>query len=163
MAGKPEPALRLKLHSLLHAALTALLQKDFGAGEKYLKEYEELCREPIDADASPEQRREREAEVRSRLFTLLTLKGRGYESQGKPEEALHAYLDLAGLKDDAPLPVIHDPALRVRPDAWARGRIAALLAEAREPTRRLLEDEIERKWKQAAVERAERAELRHQP
>jgi len=147
LANKPERMLRAKLRGRLHAALTDLLRQDFGAGEKYLKEYEELSREPVDPDTQPDPRGEQEAEVRGRRFTLLTTKGRGYESQGKAVDALNAYLELAGLKDDGILATTVEPALRVRPDVWARGRIAALYAAAKPPSRRLLDDEIEKKWK----------------
>jgi outer membrane protein assembly factor BamB/tetratricopeptide (TPR) repeat protein len=144
LANKPDDDLRRRLRAKLYDALTDLLARDFAAGEKFLKEYEELSREPVDPMAPPEERVEREAERERRLVRLLSLKGRGYEAQGKAVEALNTYLELAALKDGT-LAVFDEPALKASPAVWARGRIAALYAAAKGESRQQLDQEIDKR------------------
>jgi outer membrane protein assembly factor BamB len=144
LANKPDDELRRRLRAKLCDALTDLLARDFAAGEKFLKEYEDLSREPVDPKTPPEERAEWEAERGRRLVLLLSLKGRGYEAQGKAVEALNAYLELAALKGGA-LAIIDDPALKTSPEAWARGRIAALYAAAKGESRQRLDQQIDKR------------------
>ena len=145
LANDPPAELRPRLRGRLFDVLTDLLQQDFGAGEKYLKEYEDLIRELADPKAAPAGDQEWEAEIFRRRAGLLGLKGHGFESQGKAVDALNAYLDLAALKDTGLLPRADDPAVKAAPAVWARARIAALYAGAKAPSRQLLDEEISKK------------------
>jgi outer membrane protein assembly factor BamB/tetratricopeptide (TPR) repeat protein len=126
----------------LHAALGLLLQRDFGAGEKYLDEYRRL------GTLVPSGGRPPDDETRhQRRLQLRALVARGRESQGRVAEALREYGDLLdGARPDNLLAVPEDPALRVRPDVWVRGRVAALAGHARGS--RVLNAEIERRWQE---------------
>jgi hypothetical protein len=126
----------------LFATLGQLLQRDFAAGEKYLDEYRRLGAVVPAAGLPPddETRRQRRQQLRA-------LVARGRESQGRIGDALRVLDDLLdGARPDDLLAVPEDPALRVRPDVWARGRVAALAAHARE--RRVLKAEMERRWRE---------------
>jgi outer membrane protein assembly factor BamB len=138
LANKPDETLGHQLHRGLFGALIELLRQDFAAGEKYLKEADELSREADYLD-------DKEAVLR-RQATLLFVKGQGYQGQGKVVDALGAYLDLAALKTGDLFETPDDPALKVSALVWARGRIAALYAGAKAPSRQLLDDEIARRW-----------------
>ena len=139
LANKPPADLRPNLDALLFDVLTELLYRDFAAGEKYLKEYEDLIhRSTADGQLRP-------AEVVQRRMNFLNIKGRGYESQGKVVEALNAYLDLAALKSDNLLSPYNDPALKLSPELWARARLAALYDGADDAGRKRLDEEIARK------------------
>jgi outer membrane protein assembly factor BamB len=147
---KPPKDLEAKVRAKLREALTELLRSDFGAGEKYLKEYEALSRVEIDPEAPPDVQAEQKAEGVRLRAAYLALVGRGYESQGKVLPALEAYLELAGTGDRGGLLALPgEPALKVAPDAWAAGRIAAMAASAKPASRQLLEDEAEKRLQAA--------------
>jgi outer membrane protein assembly factor BamB/tetratricopeptide (TPR) repeat protein len=138
LAGDPPPDLAPQLRARLIDVLTELLRRDFGAGEMYLKECEALIGEPADPKTK--------AETLRRRVTLLTIKGRGYEAQGKVVDALDAYLELGALKDDRLLSVVDEPSLKASPAAWARSRITALYAAAKPPLPQRIDEEIDRRW-----------------
>jgi hypothetical protein len=70
------------------------------------------------------------------------------ESQGRPIDALKAYLDLAALgPGDEMMPLPDEPAVKVRRDVWVRGRIAELLRRATPAQRKELEEELSRRLK----------------
>jgi outer membrane protein assembly factor BamB len=149
-ANKPEEELGRLIRAKLYEALTQLLQADFSGGEKYLKEYEELSKTPVDPKATPEQQQEQEAAGRQRRATYLMLVGHGYEQQGRLVPALEAYLEFAAQGDPSErLSVVDDPTLKVAPRLWVAGRIRAMLAAARPPSRQLLEEGIDKHWKAA--------------
>src|SRR5207253_10107475 len=56
LANRPPETVRLKARKKLHEALTLSLQSDFAAAEKYLPEYEDLCKIDIPTGADPETR-----------------------------------------------------------------------------------------------------------
>src|SRR5207244_1585621 len=123
----------------LFEALTDYLQRDFTAAEKYLKEYERLCRAEAPGGVEEQARR---------LGSYYMLLGRGRESQGKFVEAARAYLDFAdfGVRGEL-VPVPDDPALQVAPVIFARGRLEALLKKASAEQRKKIGEEIERRLK----------------
>jgi tetratricopeptide (TPR) repeat protein len=139
LANNPTPELRERARLFLFETLTAILQKDFDAREKDLKEYEELCHVPrlTNNQTTYEERRRRG------IYLLVV--GHGYEKQGKPVEALRAYLDFAAqARPEQLMPSPEDPAVNVAPDAWARGQIQGLLKRATPEQRKRLEEEIEK-------------------
>jgi outer membrane protein assembly factor BamB/tetratricopeptide (TPR) repeat protein len=145
--NKLDAALARQARSRLFEALTEYLQSDFTAAEKYLKAYEQLCR----GEALPGVS---EGERTRRIGGYYMLLGRGRESQGKFVEAVRAYLDFADLGAGGELlSVPDDPALKVAPAVFARGRIEALLKKAPAEQRKKIEEEIDRRLKGPKGER----------
>src|SRR5262249_22453346 len=129
---------------------TQLLQRDFPAGEKYLAKYEELCQKPAPAGLTPEQLDAFQKEQRRRLLNLYAIRARGRDGQGRVAQALEDYrklYDTAGPGDLLPTP--EDAGVRLRPDLWVQGRIAALAKQAAPDARKALEDEMAADWKAA--------------
>jgi outer membrane protein assembly factor BamB/tetratricopeptide (TPR) repeat protein len=140
LAAAPPADLAERARARLYEALTDLLRRDFDRGEKYLKEYEELCTSAPAADAPDAERHRRAVE---RRVTFLVIAAEGREKQGRLADALAYYLDLAQLPTGGELvPVPGDPALKVRLDRWALGRIEQLLKKATPEQRRQLEEEL---------------------
>jgi tetratricopeptide (TPR) repeat protein len=140
LANKPVPELRERARLFLFETLTAFLQKDFDAREKDLKEYEELC------SVEKLTNNQTTFEERRRRAVYLLVVGHGYEKQGKPVEALRAYLDFAAqARPEQLMPSPEDPAVKVAPHAWARGQVQDLLQRATPEQRKLLEEEIEKR------------------
>src|SRR5207237_3854365 len=54
LANKPPPYVQARARAKLFEALTELLQRDFKAAEKYLKDYEEVSKVEMPPDADPE-------------------------------------------------------------------------------------------------------------
>jgi outer membrane protein assembly factor BamB/tetratricopeptide (TPR) repeat protein len=134
----------------LYEALTQLLQRDFGEGEKYLDEYHELCRVEIPAGAKAEKVKALEAEQRRRRGRYLALLATGREGQGRLGDALQAYRELLdGARPGDLLAVPDDPAAQVRPDLWVQARVAALAARLRPEQRQALQGQIDREWQAA--------------
>jgi outer membrane protein assembly factor BamB len=135
LANNPPAALRARAQARLHEALTQWLERDFPAAEKHLDEYHELCR--------------RLDEPERRLATYHGLVARGRERQGRLAEALRSYRQMYELSGAGELLAAPDDAIvKARPDAWAQGRIASLLAQAAPEQRRALEEEIARAGKE---------------
>jgi hypothetical protein len=150
LASKPPADLLPRTRAKLFEALTTLLQRDFNAGEKYLAEYQELCRFTIPADASPEDRKRLAEEQQRRQTNFLVLLGKGREQQGRLEDALQVYMDFGAVAGTRELiSSIDDPAIRAPPDIWVQGRITALFARATPEQRKALEARIAAKWKAA--------------
>ena len=97
---------KVKIQGKLFDAMTELLQHDFNNGEKYLKEYGELCTIAGGEDAAKETQR--------RKANYLCLVAKGREDQGKLDEALKAYLDFGSLPtaQDELLSVVTEPAVK---------------------------------------------------
>ena len=123
---------------MLYPTLTQLLQNDFAKGEKYLKEYDDLCH--VSGDAT---------ETLRRRAVLFLLTGHGFEGEGKRTEALDAYVKLARLGDEPLLASPDDPALRAGPSALAQGALDGLLKKAPAEQRKELEEEIRRAFDRA--------------
>jgi outer membrane protein assembly factor BamB/tetratricopeptide (TPR) repeat protein len=138
--NSPSADLKVKAQTKLFDAMTELLQHDFADGEKYLKKYEELCTVTGGDDAA------RETQRRQANFLCLVAKGR--EEQGKLDEALKSYLKFGSLPtaQDELLSVVTEPAVKARPDVWARGRIKAMLDRATPDQRKPLEEVISTDW-----------------
>jgi outer membrane protein assembly factor BamB/tetratricopeptide (TPR) repeat protein len=149
LENKPNDATRARARARLYAALTELLQRDFKAGEKYLKDYEGLCK--VDAEeAVGQEAAARRAEQKRRRVNFFVLVGKGREQQGRLLDALKAYLEIAALAGAGDLmPVAGEPGVKVRPDVWAHNRIADLLQKAPPEKRKELEEEITRRLKKA--------------
>jgi outer membrane protein assembly factor BamB len=143
LTHNPPAALRVSVRDRLFAALTQLLQRDFPAAEKYLDEYRALCRPSIPASAGPQQRAALEKEGQRRQTQLLALIARGREKQGRVLDALEAYRELSRHSGEL-MTVPDEPAVQTRPDLWAQGRVAALLAHANPSQRQLLEQQVRR-------------------
>lgn len=77
LANKPGDELAARVRSKLFEALTELLQHDFPRGEKYLKEYEQLCRVEVDPRATQEQ----QAEGQRRRAYYLSLLAKGAKAR----------------------------------------------------------------------------------
>jgi outer membrane protein assembly factor BamB len=138
--NKPDDALLKRIRTRLYEALTDLLQRDFAAGEQYLKEYEDLLE---DKDRTPEgQQQERR---RRAQFYMLT--ARGLAQLGKPVEALEQAIRLATLGADELLPSIDEPGLRVSGPVWAREFVAGLLARSEPGPRKQLDEALAGRWK----------------
>jgi outer membrane protein assembly factor BamB len=143
LVHKPEPAMRAKARRLLHEALTEFLQRDFNAGEKYLTEYEELCK----VDDPDMEGAARSDEEQRRLGHYLYLLAKGRENQGQLLEAFRAYMRFAKLAPKAELiSSLDEPSVRSRPDVWAQGRISAMLSKATAEQRKPLEEQIAQEW-----------------
>jgi tetratricopeptide (TPR) repeat protein len=142
LADKPDMTTLERARLVLFETLTELLQRNFNAPEKDLKEYEELSK----LELPKTEKGTVEAQRRRGIY--YTVVAHGYEQIGKPVEALRAYLEFAA---NAPanqlLPAPDDPNVRVSPEAWARGHIRSLLERATPEQRKLLEDEIEKRLK----------------
>ncbi|MBY0521794.1 MAG: PQQ-binding-like beta-propeller repeat protein [Gemmataceae bacterium] len=125
------PKARLKLYE----SLTQLLQESFNQGERYLDEYKDLCKH----DNAEEQVK--------RQSNYLVLVAKGREKQGKLLDAFQAYMDFTALTGDRQLVSVLDQVnTKSRPDVWARGRIAAMMAVATPEQRRPLEEKITEQW-----------------
>jgi outer membrane protein assembly factor BamB/tetratricopeptide (TPR) repeat protein len=147
LANKPPPDVLPRTRTKLFETLTDLFQHEFSANEKYLSEYKELCRVPIPADATADERQRLEDDERRRQANFLCLLAKGREKQGRLADAFHAYLDFGSLSGNHELVnVIDEPSVRVRPDVWAQGRIAAMVAKASPDQRKPLEREISEQW-----------------
>ncbi len=136
---KPEGELGKRVRQQLYDALTDLVQADFAkARGKYLKEYEELCNVPDDA-----QEQER------RQAKFLRILGQGLESQGELVEAFQAYRKFGSLPlfRTEGIPSTEDPAQKIPSNVWLRGRVMSMLAKATPEQRRPLEAKIAEEWK----------------
>jgi outer membrane protein assembly factor BamB/tetratricopeptide (TPR) repeat protein len=155
LANGPDATLKTKAEAKLFDAMTELLKDDFGSGEKYLEEYAKLC---VVSGAGDEAAKE----TQRRKANYLCLVAQGREGQGKLEAALNAYLDFGKLPtaQDELLSVVTEPAVKARPDVWARGRIKAMLERSTPEQRKPLEDVIARKWTEVKSS-GDIEELRH--
>jgi outer membrane protein assembly factor BamB/tetratricopeptide (TPR) repeat protein len=139
--NNPPDDLKPKIEAKLFDAMTELLQHDFEKGQDYLDEYEKLCVVPGGGEEAVKETQRRQA-------SYLCLRAEGRERQGKLGEALTYYLRYGKLPtaQDALLGVVTEPAIRARPDVWARGRIKAMMDTAPADQRKPLEEVIAREW-----------------
>ena len=147
---------RLKLYD----TLTELFQRDFEGSEKYLHEYEEMCKVDIPKNALPEEVQKLQDEQRRRQGNLLCLLGKGREKQGRLVEAFDAYMKYGTLNGNKQMvSVVDQPAVQARPDVWAQGRIDDMLKKATPEQRRPLEAQITTEWEK--VRGGDTEALRH--
>jgi outer membrane protein assembly factor BamB len=144
---QPQAILRDRAREKLYESLTELLRERFGDGEKFLGEYEKLCRVDVPEDAGAEQRRRLQEDQINRQSKRLELIGKGREGQGRLVEAFQAYEDFGLLTGNRELvQSIEEPSTLSRPDVWARGRITALVNKADPQKRKPLENLIRQKF-----------------
>lgn len=147
LKNNPPKELHERARSKLYDTLTVYIADHFNDAEKYLKDYEELCK--IDVAAAPEAEREKlKAEERRRRATFLWLVGKGREEQGRLVEAFENYQQFAaeaGQQSEL-VPAIDDSQVKAAPDVWSRGRILAMMNKAKPENRKPLEKLIADKW-----------------
>jgi outer membrane protein assembly factor BamB len=135
----------------LYTTLTELMQLDFKEAKQYLDEYRELCKLPIPANATADERKSLEEKGKLRWAGYLCLFARGCEEEGDLVKAFNAYLEFGAMADADEkmkmLSIINEPSVKARPDVWARGRIAGLASRATGEQRKAIEDAIAARWK----------------
>lgn len=147
LKNKPSKDTRDKARAKLYDTLTVYIADHFNDAERYLKEYEELCK--IDVGDAPEKEQAKlEAEQRRRRSTFLWLVGKGREEQGRLVEAFEKYQEFAKAagKQTELVPAVDDRQVKAAPDVWSRGRIIAMMNHATPENRRPLEKLIADKW-----------------
>ncbi|MGH7170133.1 MAG: PQQ-binding-like beta-propeller repeat protein, partial [Gemmataceae bacterium] len=147
LKNNPAKGLRDKARAKLYDTLTVYISDHFNDAEKYLPDYEELCK--IDLDGAPASERAKlEAEQRRRRATYLWLVGKGREEQGRLVEAFEKYQDFAKAagKQSELVPAVDDRQVKAAPDVWSRGRILAMMNNAKPEHRLPLEKLIADKW-----------------
>jgi outer membrane protein assembly factor BamB/tetratricopeptide (TPR) repeat protein len=148
LKNNPDKETRQRARAKLYDTLTAYISDHFNQAEKYLDEYKELCKLDIDAGASPTERDALEKEQRRRRATFLWLVGKGREEQGRLVEAFENYQQFgaeAGKQSEL-VPAVDDRQVKAAPDVWSRGRIIAMLNNAKPEHRAPLEKLIADKW-----------------
>jgi outer membrane protein assembly factor BamB/tetratricopeptide (TPR) repeat protein len=148
LSGDPPPAQLKKTRDRLYETLTALLQRDWEAAQKYLNDYRALCDIPVPENATKEERERLVEEQRRRRENYHYLLARGREQEGKIVEAFHAYLDYSAASGKELVKVLGEADVKVRADIWVQGRISSLIARSTPEQRKPLEDEIARRWKE---------------
>jgi outer membrane protein assembly factor BamB len=129
LANKPPAEVVSRGRSKLYETLAELLQGDFAKYEKHLDEFKTLS-----AAADPDEQRRRQG-----AYFLAVGKGRA--RQGRPVEAMQAYLDFTALAGEKELLAVPDePTVKAIPSVWVAGRIAALMDQAKPEQRRALEE-----------------------
>jgi outer membrane protein assembly factor BamB/tetratricopeptide (TPR) repeat protein len=143
----PSEEIRRTIREKLYLAYTELLRNDFANSEAILPEYEALCEIPIDSEVEPRRQELRDEQIRRRGL-YLSLVARGREKQGRLVEAFDHYRAFAALGNNGQLLSIADePNGMTRPDVWARGRIDAMIRNAKDPAiRKPLEDKVLKEW-----------------
>jgi outer membrane protein assembly factor BamB/tetratricopeptide (TPR) repeat protein len=147
LKNHPGKETRVKARAKLYDTLTVYIADHFNDAEKYLKDYEELCK--LDLEDAPEKERAKlEAEQRRRRATYLWLVGKGREEQGRLVEAFEKYQQFAqeAGKQSELVPAVDDRQVKAAPDVWSRGRIIAMMNKATPENRRPLEKLIAEKW-----------------
>lgn len=143
----PNADTKKRARDKLYDTLTVYMTDHFEDAEKYLKDYQELCK--IDWKSAPKEEREKlRAEERRRRAIYLWLVGKGREGQGRLVEAFENYQQFgaeSGKHQDL-VPAIDERQVSAAPDVWSRGRIIAMMAKAKPEERAPLEKLIAGKW-----------------
>lgn len=148
LANAPPVELRPKARTGLYESLTRLLERDFAAGEKHLREYEELCKLEAPPDASREEMLQLAKEERRRKAEMDFLVGRGREQQGRMEDALSAYLRYLALAPEGETALVPgDAGLRMQRFIWVSSRLDTLIEQSPAAQRKKLEETIAEAWK----------------
>ena len=146
---KPNATVTERARLKLYESFTDYFQRDFNKAEKFLDEYQQLCKVEIPEKASDTERKEKEAEQRRRKANFLCLVAKGRESQGRLVEAFEKYLEFASIAlPDELISVIDEPSVRSAADVWSQGRIAAMVASASPEQRKPLEEKIQGQWEE---------------
>ncbi len=149
LAADPPADVRAKARSKLYEALGELLDQNFALHELHLKEFEELTLLPVPAGETEEVKNKRLEDQRHRRANFLRLVAKGREAQGRIKESFQAYMEFAALGGKELITLPDEPSTRVRPDVWAKSRVAELLARAKPDHKQALHQAIEESWKQA--------------
>ena len=146
LQGRPGEPLADRLRTRLYETLSEYLRRDFDAAEKYLTDFESVCRLQAAPGAPGAEVRRVEMERARRLSVYYVLLGQGREEQKKYVAAAKAYLDLMETSgSQGLLEVLGEPGLKVAPALWVGGRIDAVLGKATAKERKEIEEEIERR------------------
>jgi outer membrane protein assembly factor BamB len=162
LANDPPKEILPRTHIKLYETYTELFRDNFdAASEKYLDDFKKMCDVPIPPDASADERVKLREEEQRRQANYLCLLAKGREHQGRLSDAFQAYMDFGALAGNRELvTVIDEPAVKARPDVWAQGRIAAMVAKATPEQRQPLESKIREQW-QTVRETQNTEGLRH--
>lgn len=157
-ASSPNEETRRRLQEKLYIAYTEQLRKDFNSAEPFLEEYRQLCELPADSD-DPKIKQQQIDESFRRKLVYLRLMATGRQAQGKLDQAFDYYMQFASLGDNKQLVTLDDETNgQTRPDVWARGKIAAMIQDAKDPAiRKPLEDRVNREWEQVRASGDDRA------
>jgi len=147
-ANKPSDSTTRKIKQKLYIAYTEVLRNKFEDGEKFLAEYKGLCEIPIEENLTAEEKARQLDEQTRRKGLYFSLVAKGRESQGKLVDAFDNYRAFALLGEQKQLvPVPDDANTMARSDVWARGRIEAMIRNAKDADQRKpLEDKIAKEW-----------------
>jgi outer membrane protein assembly factor BamB len=148
LRNQPPAELVPTIRSRLYTTMTELLRDKFKDGKQYLAEYQELCNVPIPEKATAEELQKLKQEERRRKAGFYCLVAKGYEEEGRIGDAFLAYLDFGALAKDHEnelVSVINEP-VQVKPEVWAQGKIASLIAKSNPAQLKPLEEEIGRRW-----------------
>jgi outer membrane protein assembly factor BamB/tetratricopeptide (TPR) repeat protein len=161
LKNDPPRDTKAKARAKLYEAMTELFQRDFAKAESLIKEYEELCKVDLTSTTGAE-RTALMAEERRRRANFLCLVGKGREAQNRLVEAFERYLELGQeARKDELIQVIDEPSVKAAPDVWSQGRIAAMIANSKDPNqKKAVEDLITARWKKLKASRASLDELR---
>lgn len=144
-----------KAKNKLYESMREYFQTDFDGAEKYLKDFEAMCKVP-GAGISEAERKAEEKRRKGDFYCLIgkgreaqALKSTGKNAQQKLIEAFDAYMRFGELGSDQELmSVVDDVGVRASPSVWSRGRIAAMVAKASKEVREPLEAKIGERWKE---------------
>jgi outer membrane protein assembly factor BamB len=151
LANNPPPDVRPKARTKLYETLRDLFQDNFNKAEQrgLLERYQEMCKIEVPADADEPTKTRLAEEQRRRQADFLCLLAKGREQQGRLVDAFQAYMDFGAVAGNQELvTVIDELSTKSRPDVWARGRIAAMIAKANDAQRQPLRDKIAARWKE---------------
>ncbi len=141
LRNKPTPQVTAKARKKLFEAFTEAFQENFTRFEPMIGRFEEMCAR--DTTGGPVTEAE-QAEANQRRTVFLGLMARGRETQGRLLDAAKEYDRLAELAAPGSLFTPNDDsALRITPDALARGRIKLMIASAKPEMRQQLEAYLE--------------------
>ncbi|HEY7309492.1 MAG TPA: PQQ-binding-like beta-propeller repeat protein [Gemmataceae bacterium] len=147
LKNNPDAETRERARGKLYDTLTVYIKENFNEAEKYLDEYQELCK--LDVDNAPAAKKaDLLAEQRRRRANFLWLVGKGREEQGRLVEAFEKYQQFgaeAGKQSEL-VPAIDERQVKAAPDVWSRGRIIAMMNKATPENRAPLEKLIADKW-----------------
>ncbi|MBY0228622.1 MAG: PQQ-binding-like beta-propeller repeat protein, partial [Gemmataceae bacterium] len=141
---------KAKARGKLFEAFTDLFQRDFDRAERYLDEFDDLCKVELGTSTGAE-RTALIAEGKARRANFLCLVGKGKEAQGKLVEAFNRYLELGQRADGDLIQVVDEPSVKAAPDVWAQGRFEAMVKNAKDAKQKAaLEAEIQARWEKDA-------------
>ncbi len=147
LRNEPPQALKVRTRAKLYEAFTEFFQRDFARAERYLDEYEDMCKVDLDG-LMGDARTKAIADQRRRRANFLCLVGKGREGQNRLVEAFERYLELGlNAHKDELIQVVDEPSVKAAPDVWSQGRIAAMVANTKNADQKAaLEAKIKERW-----------------